>query len=81
MEFLNITKVMNFVSNLKVVFLVGCPRSGATMIGTVLGAHRNAYLIDDPDDVYQWTDAVFSGKPAVETNDILRECCRKARRN
>jgi|GEM_PF-687364 len=72
---------VNLINNLKLVFIVGCQRSGTTVIGTILGAQPNAYLIDESDGLYQWMEAVFAGEGATETNELLAQCCSNARRN
>lgn len=44
------------------VVLVGCQRSGTTMSGQVMGAHPNAFLIDENDGLYRWFNGLLEGK-------------------
>ncbi|MCB1385668.1 MAG: sulfotransferase [Hyphomicrobiales bacterium] len=45
----------------KLIVVAGCQRSGTTLTGQILGAHPNAFLIDEPDGLYPWFDAYVSG--------------------
>ena len=38
------------------IIVTGCQRSGTTLLGQMLGAHPNAFLIDEPDGLYEWFD-------------------------
>jgi len=41
----------------RIVAVAGCQRSGTTLIGQIIGAHPGAFLIDEPDGLYDWSDA------------------------
>lgn len=58
-----------------VVIVAGAQRSGTTLVGQILGAHPEAFLIDEPDGLYKWFDAKISGKAAP---DLDREVLEKA---
>ncbi|WP_371229636.1 sulfotransferase family protein [Roseovarius sp. 2305UL8-3] len=45
------------------VFVVGCQRSGTTLTGQILGAHPKAVLLDEPDGIYPWFEALDPDKP------------------
>ncbi|MEP3654454.1 MAG: sulfotransferase [Litorimonas sp.] len=48
----------------KIVVIAGCQRSGTTLTGQIIGAHPNAFLIDEGDGVYDWfhsTDNALNG--------------------
>lgn len=62
----------------RVIFVVGCQRTGTTLIGNILGAHSRAVLIDEADQLYPWVEAVLEGRD--DTASFL-ECCRLASRN
>lgn len=72
---------MDMISNLKIVFVVGCQRTGTTLIGNILGAHPDAFLIDETNEVYPWIEAVFSGEDESRVNSLLKTCCQSARKN
>jgi len=65
----------------KMVFIVGCQRTGTTLIGNILGAHPHAFLIDEPNEVYPWIEAILEGKDETSINLLFRQCCQKAREN
>ena len=69
------------MTKLKVVFIVGCQRTGTTMVGNILGSHPNAYLIDEPNGVYKWLEATFSDQDGNVTNTLFKQCCLEARNN
>jgi hypothetical protein len=62
------------------VFVVGCQRTGTTLIGNLLGAHPNAFLIDEPDGLYPWIEAFFEGNDADQAASLFTDCCREARK-
>ncbi|WP_376695245.1 sulfotransferase family protein [Wenzhouxiangella sp. EGI_FJ10305] len=43
------------------VLIVGCQRSGTTLLGEVLGAHPNAFLIDENDGVMRIVKSITAG--------------------
>ncbi len=45
----------------RLVAVIGCQRSGTTLVGGLLGAHRNAFLIDEYDGLYEWFAAQAAG--------------------
>ena len=45
------------------VFVIGCQRSGTTLTGQILGAHPNAVLLDEDDDIYNWFKAISPTDP------------------
>ncbi|MBE9548551.1 MAG: sulfotransferase [Proteobacteria bacterium] len=69
------------INKLSIVFIVGCQRTGTTLLGNMLGAHPKAYLLDEPNGLYPWVDAVFNGMSSFETNLLFKQCCRSARKN
>lgn len=72
---------MNTIDKFNFVFIVGCQRTGTTLIGNILGAHPQAFLIDEPDGLYSWLEAIFSNKNKDTINALFLECCLKARNN
>jgi hypothetical protein len=44
------------------IVVAGCQRSGTTLVGQILGAHPKAFLIDEPDGLYQCFDAAVVGE-------------------
>ncbi|WP_291843652.1 sulfotransferase [Maricaulis sp.] len=53
------------MSELELVFVVGCQRSGTTLTGQILGAHPSTLLVDEQDGLYAWFDALESGGDAA----------------
>jgi len=45
-----------------IVAVVGCQRSGTTLVGQILGAHPNAALMDEFDGLYAWFSSYGAGK-------------------
>ena len=39
-----------------IIIVAGCQRSGTTLLGNILGCHRQALLIDEDDGLYNWVD-------------------------
>lgn len=64
---------------IKMVFIVGCQRTGTTLIGNILGAHPDAFLIDEHNGVYPWIEAILEGKDETSIDLLFRQCCQKAR--
>lgn len=48
------------------VLITGCQRSGTTLLGQIVGAHPNAFMIDEPDGLYKWFDAFAQQAPEAE---------------
>ncbi len=42
------------------ILLVGCQRSGTTLCGQVMGAHPNAFLVDENDRLYHWFNGLYT---------------------
>jgi hypothetical protein len=57
----------------RLVVVVGCQRSGTTLLGQVIGAQPGCLLIDEFEGLYRWFDAVASGAPdaAAATEEII----------
>lgn len=72
---------MMLSTNLKFVFIVGCQRTGTTLVGNILGAHSQAFLIDEPNGVYQWVNSILDGQDIEVSNSLFTSCCQKARNN
>jgi len=69
---------MKILENLKIVFIVGCQRTGTTLTGNILAAHPNVLMIDETDGVYQWTNAIFSNHDENVVMLKFKEVCQKA---
>ena len=39
-----------------IVIVAGCQRSGTTLVGNMLGCHRQAFLIDEDEGLYGWVE-------------------------
>ncbi|MEX0343970.1 MAG: sulfotransferase [Rhizobiaceae bacterium] len=65
----------------RIVIVVGCQRSGTTLTGQILGAHRSAVLIDETDGLYAWFNALASHAPEADVlaKDALLQSVRKYR--
>jgi hypothetical protein len=65
----------------RVIAVVGCQRSGTTLIGQILGAHSTAFLVDEFDGLYPWFHA-FAADGRDEdssTQDLLTRAMSKYR--
>ena len=60
------------------VIVTGCQRSGTTLLGQVLGAHPNAFLIDETDKFYEWFHACARG--GSEVNSLWHPMIGRARK-
>jgi hypothetical protein len=49
---------MSPVRALKLIFVIGCQRSGTTLTGQILGAHPEAVLLDETDGINDWCAGV-----------------------
>jgi len=67
----------------KLLIVVGCQRSGTTLLGQILGAPEDALLIDEDDGLYDWfTEFARTGSHArALLDDILGHAARKYRSN
>lgn len=61
------------------VIIVGCQRSGTTLLGQIFGARPDAFLIDEEDGLYQWFDLYAREEPQTrsEVSNILSRAGRK----
>jgi len=48
---------------MRLVLVVGCQRSGTTLLGQMLGAHPSALLVDENEGCYEIVDALREAKP------------------
>jgi len=51
--------------------VVGCQRSGTTLLGQMLGAHPDAMLVDEDEGAYRIVDAIRTGQPVAGLLDEL----------
>ena len=65
----------------RMVFVVGCQRSGTTLTGQILGAHPNAVLIDEPDGSMRWMRATFESGASPTASLQRWRSLRSARAN
>ena len=63
-------------SNLQVLVIAGCQRSGTTLLGQILGAHTQTFFIDEPDGLYRWTSAWLAAEQ--QQSKILTEVVQQA---
>ena len=62
------------------IAVVGCQRSGTTLTGQIIGAHPDAFLIDEFDGLYPWFHALSSGgESRAETTDLVARAAGKYR--
>ncbi len=59
------------------ILIVGCQRSGTTLMGQIIGAHPSAIMIDEDDGLYNWTDVLFSSH-TVNADTLLNTCYHSA---
>lgn len=70
------------LKHLTPVFVTGCQRSGTTLMGNLLGAHRNALLLDETDGIYTWVEHLIESTPdatAPDLDELFSELCQRAR--
>lgn len=48
------SEIMSLQNIEKLVVVAGCQRSGTTLTGQIIGAHPNAFLIDEGEGLYDW---------------------------
>jgi hypothetical protein len=67
--------------DLKLIVIAGCQRSGTTLIGQILGAHPNTFLIDETEGVYDWYYALIRKNPNTQLNldKTVRQAAQKYR--
>lgn len=66
------------MATLNHVIVVGCQRSGTTLVGQLLGAHPHAVLIDETDNLYSWYAALLaSDRGASDRFDTVVEQARR----
>ena len=63
----------------KIVIVVGCQRSGTTLLAQILGAPSNAIMLDEDDDLYNWFQSFVDGLPDSGTmwNKVLSKARHK----
>ncbi len=50
-----------------VIVVAGCQRSGTTLVGNILGCHRQALLVDEDNQLYEWVErCLLSGQDDPE---------------
>lgn len=64
------------ITQLRLVLIVGCQRSGTTLLGQILGSHPHAILIDENDESMQVVHSLFGG--GVE-DSVLSQVLTRAR--
>jgi hypothetical protein len=50
---------------LESIVIVGCQRSGTTLLGQVLGAHKDCFLVDEFEGLYPWYKSWMDGAPVA----------------
>ncbi|NNE57671.1 MAG: hypothetical protein HKN36_06145 [Hellea sp.] len=67
----------------KIVVVAGCQRSGTTLTAHMLGCHRQAFLIDEDDGLYNWVETcLFSGTNDEKlTNKVFAKADGKYKKN
>ena len=63
---------------LKSIVVVGCQRSGTTLLGQILGAHKDCFLVDEFEGLYPWYKSWVARKP--EALKLLGELVAKSAR-
>lgn len=66
------------VNDLHIVVIAGSQRSGTTLVGQILGSHPNALLIDEPNGLYDWANAVLDGAPDAQVKRLFTKSLRAA---
>ena len=62
------------------MIVVGCQRSGTTLVGQILGAHPKAVLLDEEDGLYDWAFEALGKWKLVKDRVTSDEVCRRASR-
>jgi len=73
--------MIKYIKHYKIVFIIGCQRSGTTLIGNILGARPNAFLIDEKNEVYPWLYSVLKGDSELKSEKLFLSSCISARSN
>lgn len=55
------------IQNIKLIMIMGCQRSGTTLTGQMIGAHRQCFMIDEPDGIYRFMDQYLG---SAQTDNI-----------
>ena len=76
-----ITSLVGLKAVKRLVVVVGCQRSGTTLLGQVIGAQPGCVLIDEFEGLYPWFHAVADQSPdvAVLTTTMLSQAHKKYR--
>ena len=72
---------MELLSRYEIVFIVGCQRTGTTLLGNILGAHPRAFLIDEPNGLYPWVETIIADQDDDKVYTLFKRCCQSARKN
>jgi len=72
---------MKLLNQYEIVFIVGCQRTGTTLLGNILGAHPRAFLIDETNGLYPWIEALFADQDDDKVKLLFKQCCQSARKN
>ena len=56
------------------ILVIGCQRSGTTLMAQIIGAHPLAVMIDESDGLYNWIDALFGETrlPSIRNLRVMR---------
>ena len=57
---------------------MGCQRSGTTLLGQILGAHKDCFLVDEFEGLYPWYQSWMDGAPVAV--NLLQELIIKSAR-
>lgn len=60
------------------VAVVGCQRSGTTLLSQMIGAHPSALLVDETDDLYEEIALIFHARDERARNDLIGALCQRA---
>lgn len=55
------------------VFIGGCPRSGTTLVGSLLGSHPDAVCVPESQFKVPWLRQALHGDGILDRDDVLRE--------
>jgi hypothetical protein len=62
----------------RVVVIIGCQRSGTTLTGQIVGAHPQAFLVDEPDGLYPWFHAEVDRREEARALAVaMLQCARR----
>lgn len=58
------------VDSKNLIIIVGCQRSGTTLLGQVLGSHDETFLVDESDGLYKWFEAWINCLPCQSSLNV-----------